>query len=67
MFTRDEMQVIHEALTRYGGPWAGSDRLTDKEIEYQNQRLSIRDSLIERFESILMDWWVLEESIKEAE
>lgn len=61
MFTRQELNVLQQALRQYRGPYGKPEQnLTDEEIRHQTNCLKAADALAERFEGILNDYYDME-------
>ena len=62
MFTKQEMNVLQQALRHWGGPY-GKDQhndLNDDEKRNEKDALELADSLARRFEEILFYYYRLE-------
>ena len=57
MFTKKELQVLHDALVRYKGPFDRKnykeENLTHDEIKYHKKAMKTRKQLINRFEELI--------------
>jgi site-specific DNA-adenine methylase len=62
MFTRQELNVLQQALRQWNGPYLQKDMptLTKEEIKRHADCLRIAESLAERLETILTDYYEME-------
>jgi len=56
MFTKNELNVLREALRNSGGLYSGESNLNEGDKERKINSLKTADALAERFESILQDF-----------
>lgn len=62
MFTKQELNVLQQALRFWDGPYGEGkyDDLTDSEKRNEKDALAIADSLARRFEEILYHYYQME-------
>ena len=62
MFTKDELQVLQQALTQYQGPYGHDnyESLVTEEIKHHKRYIEISSQLRIRFEEILTHYWKME-------
>ena len=65
MFTKNELNVLREALRNWKGLYSGESNLNEGDKERKINSLKTADALAERFESILQDFYEMENKIKE--
>lgn len=64
MFTKNELNVLREALRNWKGLYSGESNLNEGDKERKINSLKTADALAERFESILQDFYEMENKIK---
>ena len=57
MFTKNELNVLREALRNWKGLYSGEPNLNEGDKERKARSLKTADALAERFESILQDFY----------
>jgi len=62
MFTKNELQVLQQALEQYIGPYGHDnfENLVSEEIKHYNNYMEIAKQLRLRFEEILTHYWKME-------